>query len=163
MRSAIALSLLLLAACGPTPEEKAAADARAVAEVKANQAPPPIPLTLDPIRFADIEKHDLFGAGCSFVPDGAGPDSVALAMGEGGYLIRDGELLRFAPDAGSAELPYLARQKYTGREFSFTLDLDEAQGKQSGEETIDYPGELTVRDSSDRVVYSAKGVSQCGA
>ena len=163
MRGLLLSWVVLLSACGPTPEEQAAADARDVAEIKANQTPPPIPLKLDPIRYREIEKFDLYGAGCAFAPDGGGLAAVALAMGEEGYLIRDGELLRLAPDAGSTELPYLARQKYTGREYSFTLELDEASGKQSGEETSDYRGELTVRDSYDRIVYSAKGLTQCGA
>ena len=72
-------------------------------------------------------------------------------------------MLTLAADKGSAELPYLARSKYTGREYAFTLDLDEASGKQSGEETSDYRGTLTVVDGSDRTVYAAKGVVQCGA
>ncbi|MBX7526732.1 hypothetical protein [Qipengyuania vesicularis] len=163
MRWTLVFLTVAIAACGPTPEEEETARKQAVAEVEANQEPPPEQLTLDPIRYREIEKHQLYGAGCSLVPDGGGLGAVVLALAEEGFLIRNGELLRFAADAGSAELPYLARQRYTGREYSFTLDLDEDEGKQSGVETTDYRGRLTVRDSSERVVYQAEGLTQCGA
>ena len=159
---AVGLALAVVA-CGPTPEEQAAADARDVAEVKANQDAPAEQLVLDPIRYREIEKFELYGAGCSFVPDGGGLGAVAIAMADEGYAIRNGELLRFAADKGSAELPYLARREYDGLEYSFTLDLDEASGEKTGMETSDYRGILTVRDSSDAVVYRAEGLTQCGA
>ncbi|MBX7540756.1 hypothetical protein [Qipengyuania sphaerica] len=163
MRWILLAAPLVLVACGPTAEEEEVARQRDIAEVEANQEPPPEQLALEPIRYREIEKYDLYGAGCSFTPDGAGLGTVALAMADKGYLIRKGELLIHAADMGSAELPYLARQKYDGREYSFTLDLDEAGGKQSGYETTDYRGELTVRDGNDNVVYQAKGPVQCGA
>ena len=158
------LALIALTACdSTTPAEEEAARQADVAEVEANQEPPPEQLVLDPIRYPEIEKHNLYGAGCSFAPDGGGLGAVALAMAEEGYLIRKGELLTLAADKGSKELPYLARRKYDGREYSFTLDLDEAGGEQSGYETTDYRGTLTVRDGSDRVLYRAEGLTQCGA
>lgn len=163
MRWTICGLAVALAACGPTPEEQAAADARAVAEVEATQEAPAEPLVLDPIRYREIEKYDLFGAGCSFVPDGGGLGAVAIAMADEGYLIRKGELLRFAADKGSPELPYLARREYDGLEYSFTLDLDEESVQKSGMETSDYRGSLTVRDGNENVVYRASGLTQCGA
>lgn len=161
MRAIAVCAVLLVAGCSDkmTEEEREAA----VAEVEAAQEVPPEMLTLDPIRYPEIEKYDLYGAGCGFAPDGGGLGAVALAMAEEGYLIRNGELLRFAADTGSRELPYLAHSKYTGLEYSFTLELNEAGGQQSGMETTDYRGQLTVRDSGDRVVYQAKGITQCGA
>lgn len=164
MRWTILVATLVLAGCGgSTPEEEEAARQAAVAEVEANQDPPLEKLTLDPIRYKEIEQHNLYGAGCSFTPDGAGLGTVALAMADKGYLIRKGELLVHAADMGSAELPYLARRKYDGREYSFTLDLDQEEGTQSGYETTDYRGRLTVRDGTDKVVYRADGPVQCGA
>ena len=158
------LALIGLAACdSTTPAEQEAAREAAVAEVEANQEPPPEQLVLDPIRYAEIEKYEISGAGCAFAPDGGGLGAVALAMADEGYLIRKGELQTLAADKGSKELPYLARQKYDGREYSFTLDLDESSGEQSGYETTDYRGTLTVRDGSDRVLYRASGLTQCGA
>lgn len=163
MRWTLVFLTVAVAACGPTPEEEEAARKQAVAEVEANQVPPPEKLILDPIRYPEIEKHQLYGAGCSLVPDGGGMGAVVIAMAEEGYLIRDGELLRFAADAGSAELPYLARRKYTGLAYSFTLDIDQGSGQKSGMETSDYRGTLTVRDNYDRIVFKADGLTQCGA
>lgn len=164
MRWVIAISTLALAACGgPSPAEEEAAREQAVAEVIANQEPPAEQLALDPIRYPEIERYDLFGAGCSFAPDGGGLGAVAIAMADKGYIIRNGELHTLAADLGSAELPYLAHRKYDGREYSFVLDLDETEGEQSGYEATDYRGTLTVSDGKDRAVYRADGIVQCGA
>ena len=164
MRWLILIAPLMLAACGgPTPAEEEAAREAAVAEVEANQKPPPEQLALDPFRYPEIEKYELYGAGCNFAPDGAGMGAVALAQADEGYLLRKGELQILAADKGSAEMPYMSRRKYDGREYSFTLDFDESAGEQSGYETMDYRGKLTVRDGSDNIVYTADGLVQCGA
>ena len=89
--------------------------------------------------------------------------SVALAMAETGHFLRGDKLITLAADKGSPELPYLARRKYDGAAYSMTLDLDEAEGEQSGEETSDYPATLTIRDASEQVVYRKSGIAQCGA
>ena len=161
MRIAIPVALLVLAACStePSEEERQAA----VAEVEANQAPAPETLALEGIGYPDIEKNDLYGAGCSFAPDGGGLGAVAIALAEEGYLKRKGEILTFAADSGSRELPYLARSKYDGKAYSFSLDIDEASEAPSGMETSDYSGELTVEDQYGGVVYQATGIVQCGA
>lgn len=161
----VVLGLAIVAAgCDePTPEEIAAENARAVAEVKANQKPPPEQIVPDKIGYREIEKFNLYGAGCNFAPDGGGMGAVAIAQGERGYMVYQGELMRFAADKGSPELPYQARRKYDGTKHSFTLDLDQKSGEQSGMETTDYRGTLAVRDGSDNVVYEAKGIVQCGA
>lgn len=165
MRLILLCSALALAACAdePDPEEKARADAAAIAEVEATQVPPPEALAPRPILYPDIERYELFGAGCSFAPKGGGLGAVALAMADEGYMKREGEILRFAADKGSKELPYLARRKYDGRDYSFTLDLDEGEGKQVGMETREFGAKLTVKDGKDRVVYSSDGLAQCGA
>ena len=165
MRWFIAIAPLALAACGPTPEEKAAADARAVAEVEANQEPPPEELAPGVITFADVENADMFGAGCNVLPNSgsAGGIAIAVAQSDAGYFKRENEIIRMAADAGSRELPYLAREKYSGLAYSMRLEIDEDAGKQSGDETIDYPSVLTIRDAQDRVVYRQSGTTQCGA
>lgn len=161
MRIAIPVALLTLAACSaePSEEERQAA----VAEVEANQAPAPETLALEGIGYPDIEKNDLYGAGCNFAPDGGGMGAVAIAMAEEGYLKRKGEILTFAADSGSRELPYLARSKYDGKAYSFSLDIDEASEAPTGMETSDYSGKLTVEDQYGGVVYQASGIVQCGA
>ena len=161
MRVSIILLALTLVACSnePNEEERAAA----VAEVEANRVPPPEELQLEPIRYREIEKNELYGTGCSFAPDGGGMSAVALAMAETGHFLRGDKLITLAADKGSPELPYLARRKYDGAAYSMTLDLDEAEGEQSGEETSDYPATLTIRDASEQVVYRKSGIAQCGA
>ena len=161
MRLLAISALLVLGACsdGPSEEERQAD----VAEVEANQQPPVEQFEPDPIRYREIEKYDLFGAGCSFAPDGGGLGAVALGLADEGYLKRNGEIVRLAADKGSDELPYLARRKYDGTDYSFTLDLDRESGAPTGDETSDYSGTLTVRDGKDRVVYSSTGIAQCGA
>ena len=161
MRISIVLLALMLVACSNEPNEQERA--AAVAEVEANRIPPPEELQLEPIRYREIEKNELYGTGCSFAPDGAGMSAVALAMAETGHFLRGDKLITLAADKGSPELPYLARRKYDGAAYSMTLDLDEAEGEQSGEETSDYPATLTIRDASEQVVYRKSGIAQCGA
>ena len=161
MRKAIPVALLALVACSaePSEEERQAA----VAEVEANQTPAPEELALEPIGYPDIEQNDLYGAGCNFAPNGGGMGAVAIAMADEGYIKRKGEILTFAADSGSRELPYLARSKYDGKVYSFSLDIDEASEAPTGMETSDYSGELTVEDQYGSVVYQATGIVQCGA
>ena len=161
MRISIILLALTLVACSNEPNEQERA--AAVAEVEANRIPPPEELQLEPIRYREIEKNELYGTGCSFAPDGGGMSAVALAMAETGHFLRGDKLITLAADKGSPELPYLARRKYDGAAYSMTLDLDEAEGEQSGEETSDYPATLTIRDASEQVVYRKSGIAQCGA
>ena len=161
MRISIVLLALTLMACSNEPNEQERA--AAVAEVEANRIPPPEELQLEPIRYREIEKNELYGTGCSFAPDGGGMSAVALAMAETGHFLRGDKLITLAADKGSPELPYLARRKYDGAAYSMTLDLDEAEGEQSGEETSDYPATLTIRDASEQVVYRKSGIAQCGA
>src|SRR5690606_4466066 len=132
MRKAVLFLPLLLMACSEpelSPEQREAAEERAIAAVEAAQIIPPEPVTPEPILFADIERYDLFGAGCSFLPrgeaaeapDGAGV--LALTSESGAYIKVEGELHRLAPDAGSPQLPLGTRGKYDGREFALILDI----------------------------------------
>lgn len=162
-----AILAIMLAGCSNEADQedvaaKAREDEAAIAAVEAAQTPPPQPVKLSAITFPDVERENLFGAGCNFAPTGGGMGAIAMAQNEAGYLKIDNKVVRFAPDAGSKELFYGARQKYTGTSNSFELVLD-GEGKQSGYEVTDYSGRLVVRDSADRVVYDAQGLVQCGA
>ena len=165
MRLALPLLALALAACAdePTPQQKAASDAADVAEVEANQEAPPEAMVPEPILYPDIEKYGLFGAGCNFLPEGAGLGAVALAQIDKGYMKRDGEVLTFAADKGSAQNPLMSWTKYDGKDYSMTLELSGGEGEQSGMETVDFDAELIVRDGKDRVVYQSEGIAQCGS
>ena len=163
MRKLILMASAAVAACGPTPEDQSAADARAVAEVRANQTPPPEQLTPQPILYPDIEKNDLFGAGCNFVPEGGGLGAIALAQTDRGYMKRGGQVLTFAADKGSDRQPLGSWRKYDGKLYGFTLDLKSDTGKQEALETVNFPAHLTVRDGKGRTVYEANGTAQCGS
>lgn len=166
MRVAILVPMVLLAAaCGeepPSPAEQARMDEADIAAVKAAQVPPPTPVTPDKILFPDIERYDLFGAGCNFAPEGS-MGAIVLAQPARAFMKIDGELEAFAPDAGSGDLPLGAKAKYTAGAWSFVLDLAEDEGTQAGTETVNYPAHLVLRNDRDQVVYEANGVAQCGS
>ena len=164
MRETFVFSAMLLAACGPGAAEQEAQRQRDVAQVEASMDAPPEPLVLEPITFADVERENLFGAGCNVLPadEDASGIAIVLAHDDAAYFKRDGEFVRLSADTGSAELPYMARQKYSGLAFSLELEL-EGEGEQSGYETTDYRSVLTVRDDHDREVLVQRGVTQCGA
>ncbi|MBD3729773.1 MAG: hypothetical protein IE933_08720 [Sphingomonadales bacterium] len=155
------LPLLALSACGGererTPAEQRAEEDKAIA---ANEKP--IPITPQPILFPDIEKNDLFGASCAFVPDGGGVGAIFLAMDTMGAMKIDDEIVRFAPDRGSAELPMGIRSNFDGKAWSVTLAIS-GDGEQTGIETTTYKAALTVRDAHEKIVYSANGSAQCGS
>lgn len=168
MKRALLLLALTTTACDSksSAEQKALADARDIARVEAaqNVAPPITMLSPQPITFQDIEKNQLFGASCVFLPEG-GPkdDYVILAMAGAAYLKIDGALHVYAADKGSAQLPLGNWTRYEGREHVIDLQSAGGEGTPSGEETVDWPGHLTVRDPYDRVVYNSAGTVQCGS
>lgn len=163
----IAASLALLAACGgepdPTAAEKVARDNAKITAVQEAQDIPPEPITLQPIAYPEIEKHDLFGASCAFAPKGGGLGALVLAMERGAFIRVYGEVMRLAPDPGSPELPLGARGKYDGKEFSLILDIAAEEGEQDGIETVNFPAQLSVRNGRGQVVYAASGIAQCGS
>jgi hypothetical protein len=166
MRIAVILCAALLAAsCSkdePSPAEKARADAADIAAVNAAQVVPPSPVTPGPIGLPDIEKYQMYGAGCNFAP-GDGLGAVALLQPKRGFMKIDGNVMPFAPDAGSGDLPLGAKGKYTGGAYSFVLDLASEEGERSGSETINYPARLVLRNDRDQIVYQSDGTAQCGS
>lgn len=166
MRWLALIPLAMLIACneGPSPEEQAAQEARDIAAVEAGNArrPPARPISPQVIGYPDIEKYNLFGAGCSFAP-GNSIGAIMLAMDDTAYIKLEDDLVRFASDSGSSELPMGTRTRYDGREYQLELALERDKGMVSGEETVNYPGFVTVRDATDQVVYQADGTMQCGS
>lgn len=165
MRALLLIAVLALAGCGEpelSPAEKARQDEADIAAVKATQVPPPSPVSPDVIGAPDIEKYDLYGAGCAFAPEQS-IGAIALVDGTRGSMKIDGKLIPFAPDAGSGDLPLGAKGKYTAGGFSFTLDLAEEEGKQSGMETTDFPARFVLRNDRDQIVFESNGTAQCGS
>ena len=163
MRLVLVLFLTGLAACSSSSEEDAAQRARDVAEVRANQTPPPEQLAPEPILYPDIEQNDLFGAGCNFVAEGAGMGAIALAQRDEGYMKRSGKILTFAADKGSTQQPLGSWRKYDGKEYGFVLDLENGSEEQAGIETVNVPARLTVRDGRGQTVFESRGTAQCGS
>ena len=158
MRTGLALLLLLpaLAACQQPAEP----------DEQAGQAtqPPEKSLTPQPISFADIEQNRFFGAGCAFVPEaGEGLDPVLYTIGKRALLKLEGRMTVLAASADSAEFPYGTRDAYAGGGHSLSLTKGGGQGKVAGEESVSWPGALTIRDASDAVVYQSSGKLECGA
>ncbi len=158
----------LLAACGDemSAAERAAEDAAMVERVReANDlAPPLVEVVPDPLLYDDIEANDLYGLACSYAP-GTSMGARVIAREVDAFVKIDGEVLRFAADPGSRELPAATRSLYNGREYSLRLDIAE---KGTGEESADggadfYEGTVWLRDRWDRVIYQGTGVVNCGA
>ncbi len=72
----------------------------------------------------------------------------------------DGEIVRFAADPGSRELPQRTRSLYSAKAYSLRLRL-EGTGEPSNQGSTDYEGSVTVYDSHGRVVYEGTGIAQC--
>ena len=143
---------------------KEASDAKAVAQVERLSTPPAMPLSPQPITFADIEKHDLFGAGCYFL-DGKGEKlpMLFLASEAKGWLKLEGEIVELSADRSSTEQPYLSWSKYVGLAQTVQLERNSAAARPTGPETETAPGTITIRDASDRVVFKRSGAIDCGA
>ena len=156
---AIFLAAIALHGCSQEPAEEPSVD---IEQMNKDALGPAIPVTLDPITFAMIEKFDLFGAGCNFRPEGWS-DLALIADGERATVIIEGKAVQAAPDAGSKELPYASRSKYDGLTNSFELQVDLAREEVAGYEVVEYPGSLIIRDDRDQVVFDEAGTYECGA
>ena len=159
---------LMLAACACSSEDHAAneaEDARVVQAVrKANAAPPGIvEVTPEPLLSPDIERWDLYGQSCAYAP-GTSLGARVIAREGDAFMKIDGDLVRFASDSGSREMPMRTRSVYNGREFSLRLEIvdhDKEASLKSGPGT--YEGTIWLRDQWDRVVYQGSGTVSCAA
>ncbi|OCC24587.1 hypothetical protein MB02_03610 [Croceicoccus estronivorus] len=165
MRYFAVVVLALLAACNDplTPEERAARDERDIAMVVEANAGSAIPIAPQPILYPDIQANSLYGTGCAFVASDGGLGAVMLARIGDGYMKLDDNLIRFAADKGSGELPFGAHARYAGKKYSLELDLASDEGRQTATERVDYNGRLSVRDQKGHIVYDKNGMFQCGS
>lgn len=175
-RPVLAVLLLTcgLAACAEemSEAERAERDRQAVEAVeRVNNSPPPLEEVVpDPILYPDIETHDLFGQACAYAP-GTSLGTRAIAREADAYVKIDGEMLRFAADPGSRELPARTRSLYNGRQFSLQLAIDGGRADGEGADgpadaqgtgTTLLEGTIRLRDQWDRIIYQGSGVVDCG-
>ncbi|WP_120078530.1 hypothetical protein [Aurantiacibacter odishensis] len=154
-----------LASCGDelSEAERAEQDREVVERVReANEAAPPlVQVVPEPILYPDMEAHDLFGLACSYAP-GTSMGARVIAREADAFVKVDGDVIRFAADPGSRELPAKSRSLYNGREYSLRLNVVD---KEADAET-DTPfleGTVWLRDRWDRVIYQGTGAVSCGA
>lgn len=166
MRYLPLLAILSLAACQepPTPAQKAADDAKAVAMVEAanRRYAPPQALAPQPITAADLDKHGLRDPGCAFVADGEdGADPVLVLRPKRAVLKLGRELTGYASDPGSPELPLGTWTHYVGKAGSLRIARSgEADG--TAQNRLDWQATVTATDDHDRIVYTATGRLRCG-
>ncbi len=154
-----------LVSCGDniSDAERAEQD-RALAERvrEANDtAPPLVEIVPEPILYPDIEANDLFGLACSYAP-GTSMGARVIAREADAFIKVDGEMLRFAADPGSRELPAKTRSFYNGREYSMRLEIGNKQAAEEDTPAL-MEGTVWLRDRWDRVIYQGTGAVECGA
>ena len=167
MKRLVVVLALVTAACEEDvdPGEQEMLDEQAVQAVEAaNDAAPPVEMVVpEPILAPDIERYDILGQLCSYAP-GTSLGARVISREADAFMKIEGEVERFAADAGSRELPMRTRSLYNGREFSLRLELEDSEGgtPETGTGPGEYEGHITLRDRWDRVVYSGTGLTQCG-
>lgn len=155
------VALALVAACNAAKDQNSQ-DPQGSAASEGTDKIAAESIQLDPITYALIEEYDLFGAGCSFTPEGSG-DPVFVAIGGKAYLFRDGDLHTLAAESNADPMPYEGRTRYDGPDNQVEIKRVPSDPEQTGEEVWSVQGELTVRDARKNVIYRAMGTVDCGA
>ncbi|MFM5884817.1 MAG: hypothetical protein ACKOQ3_05745 [Novosphingobium sp.] len=162
MRRLWLLIVLAASACkpDPTPQQKAASDAAAVAQVEAAQKlrAPVQPLALQTISAADSAAAAISGAGCAFVPAGA-KDPVLVGDTERAVIKTSDVTTTMAVDVGASATTH----HYIGKTHTAFIDQGSDKGRPWGEEGIRAAAVMTMHDSDRREVYRASGTLYCGA
>ncbi|HEU4820530.1 MAG TPA: hypothetical protein VFS87_05165 [Qipengyuania sp.] len=161
----IAAAALLLAGCGEekkTPAQKEAEVERAIAEVEAAQTPPPD--VVAPQRITDEERArlNLSEGGCSFAVNNPELGAQAILQMNVGYMKFDGDMERFAPDAGSGGGPAGTSTRYDGGSHGLIVRFDIAATDKAGGDMVTMPAQITLQDGRKRTVYVAEGTALCG-
>jgi hypothetical protein len=163
-------SIAIIAALGvsgckpePTAAERAAADAKAIAQVEAAQHnyPPPQPLDPQPITPAELQRAGLLDAGCAFEAAGQ-TDPVLVARPKRAVMKVGRELTSFASDPGSGELPLGTWTHYVGKAGSLRIAKAGGEGDPASQAGLEWSATLTVSDQHDRLVYTSAGRLRCG-
>lgn len=162
---AIGMAAALLAGCGEEPKSQAqqdAADERAIAEVEAAQTPPPDVVAPERITAEERERYALVEGGCSFAVNNPELGAQAILLMNVGYMKFDGDMERFAPDAGSGGGPAGTSTRYAGGSHGLLVRFDTAATEKVGGNMVTMPAQITLQDGRDRTVYVAEGTALCG-
>jgi hypothetical protein len=164
--SIVIAGALALSACkpAPSPAQRAADDAKAVAQVEAANRSygPPIALNPEPIRPADLDRAGLLDAGCAFAATDQA-DPVLVARPKRAVMKFGRNLTSFASDPGSTSLPLGTWTHYVGKAGSLRIVKADGAGGLGGQGGLEWSATLIVTDEHDRTVFTTPGRLRCGA
>lgn len=161
----VAVMSAMLAACGESPKSKEQQDIddeKAIAEVEAAQTPPPDVVAPQRITADERVRYKLSDSGCLFAVNNPEVGAQAILQINVGYMKFDGQMERFAPDAGAADGPAGTSTKYDGGRHALLVRFDTAKAAEAGGDTLSMPTQITLQDGRKRTVYVAEGTSLCG-
>lgn len=162
---AAGLGLIVLLAGCEEPKKSAAEqqiDAeRAVAEVEAAQTPPPDVVAPERITDAERVRFGLSDGGCAFAVNNPEIGAQAILQMNVGYMKLDGEMARFAPDAGASDGPSGTSTRYDGGSHGIVVDFETARAEAAGGDRLSVPARITLQDGRGRTVYVADGTALC--
>lgn len=144
-------ALLLLAGCGGGQDGDAAARRSTATPRAVHHAAP-----LQTIALADIERWNLFGAGCAFLT-GDGEEPLVIVERARGAIKRDGRIVRLMPDRSSPRLPLNSYARYVG-----AYDTVELRRRDGAAGATDFAATLVHRAVGAAPTTRAGRVS-CGA
>lgn len=148
----------------PSPAQRAAEDAKAIAQVEAANRSygPPVALDPEPIRAADLDRAGLLDAGCTFTAVGQ-TDPLLVARPKRAVMKLGRNLTSFASDPGSTALPLGTWTHYVGKAGSLRIVKADGDGGLGGQGGLEWSATLIVTDEHDRTVFSSPGRLRCGA
>lgn len=151
--------VVALAGCGgPSPETKAAQDARDVAMVERMSKPPLKPIAPEPISADQMRRLGLDRISCAFSRNADEPAIFLAGLAEG-FMQVDGEIERLAAREHSAELPGDARSTYIG--LKNWVDFQSLAGEGPAGDARHLPMRMILHDAQERVVFTADGTMSC--
>ena len=160
-------ALFLLTGCGSGDDDKrtTASDDRDIAMVeKAQMQLPPVQsVQPQPITLAESQAHNLFGAGCVFVPQADATDPILVTNTQRAAVKLDGKVQLLASDTGGEAMPLGTWAHYVGKTHSLTIGKAAGEGADAGEGGTRWDGTVTIRDADDRIAWRGDGLLECGA
>lgn len=127
-----------------------------------NEAQPPATTVVpQAITYADIEKNDLFGAGCAYA-SGTSMAPIVLATKDQAAMKIGGQIQRFVVDSESEGAVLGSRTRYLAEDRVLYLAM-EGDGTPAGDETVNFTGSVRLVDGAGAELYATTGTVQCGS